>query len=150
MQKQINLGNEKAAIETLEQIKSGENNYDVRITNSHITKLNNILGKRVFKKDVVYVNSQTLIEIMKPIGGKGQHHFHGLTSKNIFDALRTMKDSTDIRVSYGERYIIVTLATVFDNINVAVIVTPKGTIKADTKHNVTRIITLYPYNKNKC
>ena len=148
MFKIVNVGNQDSAIKVLTEIK--ENNYvpfDVRITNSHITDLNSILGKKVFRKDALYVGSDTLCEIMQPIGNKGEHNYHGLTPQNIFDALATMKLSKEIDVSYDNRYLIVTLATVFDDINLVIIVTPKGYLKTNPKAVVNRIITIYPNNK---
>ena len=148
MFKIINLGNQESAVKTITDIK--ENNYvpfDVRITNSHITNLNSVLKKRVFKKDALYVDSETLWEIMQPIGSKGKHNFHGLTPENVFDALITIKQSTEIEVSYDNRYLIVTLATVFDDINLVVIVTPSGNLRNNSKTIVNRIITIYPKKK---
>ena len=84
---------------------------------------------------------------MQPIGNKGKHNYHGLTPQNIFDALATMKQSTEIELSYGNRYLIVTLATVFNDINLVVIITPEGYLKNEKKTIVNRIITIYPKNK---
>ena len=148
MFKIVNVGNQDSAIKVLTEIR--DNNYvpfDVRITNSHITDLNSVLGKKVFRKDALYVGSDTLWEIMQPIGNKGKHNYHGLTPQNIFDALSTMKSSKEVDVSYDNRYLIVTLATVFDDINLVIIVTPKGYLKNNPKTVVNRIITIYPNNK---
>ena len=148
MIKYLNLGNEKLVIDSLTNLKENKiNSHDIRITNSHITDLNTILGKKIFKKDALYIDSETLWEIMQPIGNKGKHNFHGLTPKNVFDALVTMKCSKEIYVSYDNRYLIVTLATVFDDINLVVIVTPNGSLKNNSKTVVNRIITIYPKNK---
>ena len=148
MFKIINLGNQESAIQVLTDIKNKQYSpFDVRITNSHITSLNLIIGKKVFRKDTLYVGSDTLWELMQPIGNKGKHNYHGLTPQNIFDALVTMKQSTEIELSYGNRYLIVTLATIFDDINLIVIVTPEGYLKNETKTIVNRIITIYPKKK---
>ena len=148
MIKYLNLGNEKLTIDSLTALKENKvNNYDIRITNSHITNLNSVLKKRVFKKETLYISSEALWEIMQPIGNKGKHNYHGLTPQNIFDALVTMKQSTEIDISYDNRYLIVTLATVFDDINLVVIVTPTGNLKNNTKMIVNRIITIYPKKK---
>ena len=148
MIKIINLGNEKSALEILQGIKvRGKAWHDIRITNSHITELNKIIGSKVFKKDAVYISYQTLWEIMQPVGGKNKHNHHGLTPQNVFDALNTMHLSTDISISYDNRYIVVTLATVFDGIKIAVIVSPSSALENDLEANVTKIITIYPYHK---
>ena len=81
------------------------------------------------------------------IGNKGKHNFHNLAPKNIYDALVTMKLSKEIEVSYDNRYLIVTLATVFDDVNLVVIVTPIGNLRDNSKAIVNRIITIYPKKK---
>ena len=145
----LNLGNEKYALSVLETIKrKGKAGHDIRITNSHITELNKIIGSKVFKKDAVYISYQTLWEIMQPVGGRNKHNFHGLTPKNVYDALTTMHLSTDITISYDNRYIVVTLATVFDGIKIAVIVSPSSALENNLEANVTKIITIYPYHKS--
>ena len=57
----LNVGNYVNAINLLNRIK--DNNYvpfDIRITNTHIVNLNKLIGKTIFRKDSLYVNSKTL------------------------------------------------------------------------------------------
>ncbi len=146
----INLGDEESAIRVLTSIKNKKNgNYDVRILNSHITDLNIVIGKRVFKKDTLYVNYETLWEIMQPLGKKRKHNHHNLLPEEVYKALRTMKDSKDISVSYDDRYVIVTLATILDGANLTVIVSPKSSLKNDIKAEIIKVITIYPVKKKK-
>ena len=150
MIKYLNLGNEKLTIDSLTELRKRKlNNYDIRITNSHISKLNTILKKKVFKKETLYISSEALWEIMQPVGDKGKHNYHGLTPQNIFDALVTMKQSTEIEVSYDNRYLIVTLATVFDDINLVVIVTPMGYLKTIQKQLLIESLQFIQKRKNE-
>ena len=136
------------AIETLETYKEKKSRSDdIRIQNSHITELNKVLNKKVFKKNALFISSQTLWEIMQPIGGKGKHNYHGLTPDKVYDAIATLRFSTDVTLSYDDRYLIVTLATVFDDINIAIVITPKGTKKNNPENYINKIITIYPYKK---
>ena len=150
MFKIINIGNQESAITVLTEIK--ENDYvpfDVRITNSHITNLNSVLGKKVFRKDALYVGSDTLWEIMQPTGSKGKHHHtHGLSPEEVFGALSTIKDSKDITISYDNRFVIVTLETISDGANIVVIVSPNCPLINNADANIIKIITIYP-SKNK-
>ena len=84
---------------------------------------------------------------MQPIGGKGKYNYHGLTPDKVYDAIATLRFSTDVTLSYDDRYLIVTLATVFDDINIAIVITPKGTKKNNPKNYINKIITIYPYKK---
>lgn len=101
----------------------------------------------VFKKDALYINSESLWKIIQPVGGKGRHHYHVLSPENVFETLSTIRFSKDVTVSYDDRYLILTLATIFDEINIAVVVTPKGYSMDSKIKNINRIITIYPYGK---
>ena len=151
MIKYLNLGNEVDTVDSLNKIKSKKlNNYDIRISNSHITDLNNVIGRKVFKNDLVYISFETLWEIMQPVGSKGKHHHpHGLSPNDIYNALSTIKNSEDITISYDNRYIIVTLATISDDANLVVIVSPDCSLLSNAKSKITKIITIYPKNNNK-
>lgn len=148
MLKIINLANKKSALKVLEETKNSKNcNYDIRIHNSHITELNRVLGRKVFKKDALYINSGTLKEIMLPVGRSGKHHHqHGLSPIEIFSALSTIKDSNDVSISYGNRYIIVTLATIYNGVNLVVIVEPNSALLNHLNAKIIKIITIYPKN----
>lgn len=145
MQKNINLGDKESAIDILRNLK--ENKYEfleIRVRNSHIKDLNNVLGRKIFKNDVVYANAIMFWEIMQPVGGKGKHHYHNLSPENVYEALSTMRYSNNVTISYDNRYVIVTLATIAGGISIAAIVTPDGHTKQSNKKNVIRIITMYP------
>lgn len=145
MQKNINLGDKGSAIDILRNLK--ENKYEsleIRVRNSHIKDLNNVLGRKIFKNDVVYANAIMFWEIMQPVGGKGKHHYHNLSPENVYEALSTMRYSNNVTISYDNRYVIVTLATIAGGISIAAIVTPEGHTKQLNKKNVIRIITMYP------
>ena len=149
MFKFINLGNEKATVEELTSIKNNQKpaNYDIRIHNSHIIELNAVIGRKIFKKDALYIGSETLWEIMQDVGEKGKHHYHGLSPQDIYNALNTIKYSKDVTLSYDNRYVIVTLASVFNGANLVVIVAPGSSLINDYNADIIKIITIYPHNK---
>lgn len=86
---------------------------------------------------------------MQPPGEHKRHHHHGLTPNDIYDALCSIRNPKDVYASYDDRYVIVTLATIFENSNVyiAIIVTPNASLKNDFAANVIKIITMYPIKK---
>ena len=149
MFKIINLGNQESALEAITNIKEKHyTSFDVRIINSHISDLNAVIGRKVFKKDALYIDSETLWEIMQPTEKKGKHHHtHGLIPKDVYSALSSIKNSNDVSVSYDNRYVIVTLATIRDGANLVVIVDPDCPILNGSKTKIIKIITIYPKNK---
>ena len=148
MKKIINIGDQTSALKTITEIK--DNDYvpfDIEIKNSHILVLNKIIGLKIFRNNKLFISSKTLHEIMGPIGGRGKHHFHGLTPNEILNTLKQIRFSKEINVSYDGRYVIITLATNSENIPLAVIVEPNGSIHNNRKIAVTRIVTIYPQKK---
>ena len=149
MIKEINIGNYESAIKVLTVIK--ENDYvpfDIRITNSHLTRLNKVIGFKLFRKDALYVNSRTLWEIMQPLGGKGKHHYHNLYPDEIFDILLNFNKSNLIIPTHDSRFLVVVISSKCQTkVKYAVIIEPNGTLSGTKGVNVTRIITIYPYNK---
>ncbi len=147
MNQTINVGKKESTLSILTRIKNNDYvPFDIRITNSHITKLNAIIGRKIFKKDVLYVNSKTLWEIMQPIGGIGRHHYHNLSPNDIYNALVTLRESKEIVPSYNGRYLIITLAT-YNGVSLAIVVDPNGTINGKNGLAIIKIITIYPYDK---
>ena len=144
----LNIGDSTSSLETLEKIKNNDYSpFEVRIQNSHIVELNKEIGMKVFKNNMLFINSKTLWEIMHPIGGKGKHHYHGLTPNNILEALKTMRHSKDVNLSYDGRYIIISLAKDVNEKYLAIIVDPNGTTKDSRNKRVARIVTIYPQKK---
>ena len=146
MNRIINLGKVDSALKEIETIKNNDYvPFDIRIINSHLLDLNNIIGMKVFKKDALYVNSRTLWEIMQPIGGRGKHHYHELSPKEILEALLKMKNALEVVPSYDNRYLIITLATISNGTNIAIVLEKDAQIIKDgKKHLVTKVVTMYP------
>ena len=148
MNRFLNLANKDACIALLEDIK--DNDYVpfyLRITNSHIRDLNKVIGRNVFKKDAVYVNSQSLWEIMQPVGGEGGHHYHGLTPEQVYNALIRLRYSKNVRVSYDNRFVVITDVDYNDEVLLVVVVSPNITVVKEELDNVIIVITIYPSDK---
>ena len=148
MIKNINLGNKESSLKMLKHLKTNKyESLEIRMRNSHIKDLNLLLGRKIFKNDVVYTSASMLWEVMQPLGGRGKHNYHNLTPENVYEALSTMRYSKNVTLSYDNRYVIVTLATTIGEISIAVIVTPSGAMKDNRNNYVTKVITIYPYKK---
>ena len=148
MNRYLNLANKDVCIALLKEIR--DNDYVpfyLRITNSHIKDLNQIIGRNVFRKDAVYINSQSLWETMQPIGGEGGHHYHGLTPKQIYNALSHIRYSKNVIVSYDQKYVIITDIDVSDKASLVVVVKPDGYLVKEDQRDVVIVISVYPKDK---
>lgn len=145
MIKFINIGNEKSAIKTLKQLK--DNDYvpfDVKITNSHIMNLNQITQQNIFRKDVLYINSKTVWEIMQPQGGKGNHNYHGLTEKDVLLALSSFKDPYAVFVSKDLRFSIVSVKSSHFGLPLMTVIETDASLIVDAKAKINKVVTIYP------
>ena len=146
----INLAERDSAINQLTIFRDKEYvPFYVRISNSHIKSLNKVIGRVIFKKDAVYINSQTLHEIMQPVGGKGKHNYHGLTHENVYNALIRMRYSQNIITTFDDRYVVITDVVVVDDVKLLIIVSSDTTIVSESLDSVITIITIYPSDKDK-
>ena len=144
----INIGDKESCLQTLTQFK--ENKYvpfHVRITNSNIKELNKVIGRNVFKKDALYINSLSLWEIMQPIGGKGVHHYHGLTPEDVYNALSRLQYSKEIYTSCEDRYIVITDVAITKDVKLVVILASNALLYKERIDKVVVIITIYPSDR---
>ena len=144
----LNLANKDVCIALLEEIR--DNDYVpfyLRIANSHIKDLNAVIGRNVFRKDAVYVNSQSLWEIMQPVGGEGGHHYHGLSPDQVYNALSRIRYSQNVIVSYDQKYVVITDVDVSDNACLVVVVKPDGYLIKEDQKDVVIVISVYPKDK---
>ena len=150
MIKTINLGEANESIESLRILKEKkQNSRYIRIINSNIKELNKVIGRKVFKKDALYIHTLTLWEIMQPVGRQGKHHYHGLTPEDVYNALSRLQYSKEVHPSYEDRFIVITDIVVKDDVRLVVIVTPNETLVKEGIDNVVVIITIYPSNRKK-
>lgn len=141
----INLGEKESTLETLSKMKNRlYAPFDIRITNSHITTLNDLIGNDIFKKDSLYINSFTLWEIMQKIGKRGKHNYHGLTPNDVFMALCSIKDPKCVFIAKGERYAIITTELSHFSIPLMIVVEIGSTIDGIIDENMNKIVTIYP------
>ena len=141
----INVGNRELASTIIAQIK--ENNYvpfDIRITNSHIMELNNLIGKKLFKKSTLYINSHTLWEIMQEVGDKGKHNYHGLTVEDIYDAIYSIRTPDFVYIAKSSRYAVVSSKLSHFNIPLVLIIEIGAGTTTDINANINKIVTIYP------
>lgn len=148
MERKINLQNKQLTIEFLTKIKNKQySQIDIKLMNSHIKNLNYLVGKNIFKKDAVYVNSSTLWEIMQPQGKSGKHHYHALTEEDIFNALSNIANPYCVFKSYSDRYAIVSISFSHFNEKTITIIEINADLIGVKNAKVYKIVTIYPKSK---
>ena len=151
MQKTINIKKCDEAIETLKQFK--EKRYEainVRLSNTNLKKINPLVKSNLFYKNDLFVSSDTLWEIMQPVGGYGSHHHHGLTPKEIVDVLNSLTTPYCIYKTENNRYAIVSLIIGESGEPLMIIIEVGASLVEDPNANINKFVTMYPRsNLNK-
>lgn len=105
----INVKEKEAAIDAVDVFsKKKYENKDIRFSNTDLKKLNEKMRVKLFKKNDLFINSETLWEIMQEEGGGGKHHPHGLTAEDIINALNSFTDPYAVIDNTVNRYAIIT------------------------------------------
>ena len=145
MNKYINIGSKDKTLEYLKIMKENEYvPFDLKITNAHIMELNGLIGRRIFKKDSLYINSFTLWEIMQDVGVGQKHNHHGLTEEDVYLALSSLKDPRYFYISKMSRYAVITTELSHFNLPLMIIIDTKATANGTLKSTVNKIVTIYP------
>lgn len=141
----INVGNIESAKENINKIK--DNNYapfDIRITNTHIVNLNKKIGKTIFRKDALYINSNTLCEIMHEGVGHGTHNYHGLTANDIICSLQNISNPSLVFKSKFNRLAILTITLSHFDEPILIVIELGAPLRGKINANIYKIVTMYP------
>ena len=141
----INLGEKESSITTLEQL--GNNKYvpfDVQVTNSHIKDLNQLVKRKIFKNNLLYISSQTIYELMQPAGGKGEHNYHGLTAEDIYIALTSIKDPKCVFITKQERYATISIELSHFDLPLMLVIETEANLIENKTSSVNKVVTIYP------
>ena len=144
----INTGNKSASLKYLKEIKEHQYApFDLRIVNSHITNLNKLVGKRLIKKDALYVGSETLWEIMQKQGQMGRHHYHGLSEADVYDALSNIADPYCVFFSELKRLAIVSIRLSHYGEKTMTIIEIDADLTGFKNASIYKVVTMYPKSK---
>ena len=141
----INISNKEFALSILGQLRDKDYvAFDVEITNSHIKELNELIGRNLFTKSSLYISSTTLHELMKPVGGKGQHNFHGLTPDDIYMSLLSIRDPRCVFIDKKGRYAIISIELSHFDYPLMLIIEKNAGLQIDAKARINKVVTIYP------
>ena len=142
----INIGNRTKAIDFLNNLEENKSQFEYKITNSGLTGLNKYCKGNPFHQEVAYVDYSTLRDAMAEVGGKGRHNYHGLTSTEVIDALRSVKDVKKVYESKKdpESCIIVSSIIAECGYPIIVIIALNNPLHSERDLRINKIASLYP------
>ena len=141
---EINIAKREEALNILRDFK--ENmfiNKPIKLINIHIKTLNSILKENIFIRDNCYIDSQTLWEIMQPLGKKTCHNSHNLSEIEVFNVLKNIKNPINVVKSYFNRFLIITIATEINGYHLCAVIEP-NTYNVILEKVINKIITIHP------
>ena len=146
MIKTINLGEREESVKALEILKEdNKTSRDIQITNSHITVINELTGKNLFRNNLLYINSKTLYEIMKDDEGKGQHNYHGLTPEDVYMALSSIKDPKYVFIAkLDNRYATISVELSHFDLPLMMVIQTNASLMTNIDTLINKVVTIYP------
>ena len=147
MKSVINIKSNKASKE-VEHFK--HNVYpclDIKFENVHLKRINELARKKIFLKNDVYITASTLHELMQEVGTKGTHNYHGLSSKDIIDALNNLSIPNYVFKSHSGRYVVIPSVLSSFDLPLLIVIEKDASLTADPFAKINKIVTIYPKDK---
>ena len=145
MQKEINIKNKQQAIRLLNNYKRKRMALvDIKFLNTKLKEINALVGKNLFVKNDLYVNSDTLHDIMQPIGDKSHHNYHGLSPEEILRALNNLVNPYCVYKAKFGRYGIITAIKRESGETIIVIIEVGSGLIGQMDANINKFVTMYP------
>lgn len=140
----INIKSKKAIDELKTFKQTLYLSLDIKFENVHLKRINELARKRVFSKNDAYINAVTLYELMKEVGMRGAHNYHGLSPKDIIEALNNLSTPTCIFKTHSKRFVVIpSMISSFEMPLMVVIEKDSGLI-TNPFANINKIVTIYP------
>ena len=141
----INMGNQTSAKETIKDFRDNKFiPFDVEITNSHVMNLNKLVGRKIVRSSKLFIDSYTLWEIMQSDLKQDNHHHHGLTVSDVFEAIYAIRNPGLLYVAKSKRFAIITTKSSHFGIPLLVVLEFGIGTKANANAKTNKIITIYP------
>ena len=147
MIKTINLGEREESIKALEILKGDEGaNRDIQITNSHIMELNQLVKRKIFRNSLLYIDSQTLYDIMQPTGeSDSSHNYHELNPEDVYMALTSIKDPQYVFIAkYHNRHATISVELSHFKLPLMIVIETKAKIISNWEVVANKVVTIYP------
>ncbi len=147
MKKFINIKDTKNALKDLEEFRSKRYSTIVKLKNVNLKRINEIIEFTLFRKNDLYVDSDTLFDLMQPKGGRGKHNYHNISPKLFLSAINDLAKPICVLDDGHDKYAIV-LMTKYENRDPLLSVIETGCrLDNDLDANINKLVTMYPKEK---
>lgn len=144
----INIHNKASAQKEIDEFRKKKyGKIDIKFINVHLIRINTYLRKDIFKQNMLYIIADTLWELMQPIGGRGMHNYHNLSSKEIVELLSNIDKPRCVFKDGMNKYGIVSSIIGDCGEPLLVIVGVKVGLINNRNAKVNKIITIFPRGK---
>ena len=148
--KMINIGYQDEAIVRLEEFKKKNyGNLDIKISNLHLTRLNVLTGKSIFTKKDGYIAAETLFDIMRGDSGRDKHHFHNLSSNDVYKSLKFLSDPICVIGKGDNRFITISSFLSSLNIPILVVIEINAGLTTNKEARINKIVTIFPSSRTE-
>ena len=141
----INVKEKETAINTIDEFRKKKYvGKDIRFINVNMVNLNKTLSKPIFDKNDLFIGSETLWEIMQPLGESNKHNYHELSAEDIVDALNSINTPYAVFETKNSRYAIVTTTISHFSEPLLFIIEIGSGLHANIDANINKVVTIYP------
>ena len=81
---------------------------------------------------------------MQPVGGRGNHNYHGLTEEDVFMALSSLKKPKYVLISRDNRYSFISIELSHFDLPLMVIIETNAALIGNINANINKVVTIYP------
>ena len=141
----INIKNKKEALKALACFKGREQKgVEIKLVNVHLCKINKLTNNTIFSKNDLFVNGETLFDIMHPVGGYGRHNHHGLSEEMVLEVLNNAYQPIGLYMANSNRFVIATVVVNNTGENIILVIEKGAQLRNNRDANINKLITIYP------
>ena len=144
MTKNINIQNKKEALFELQRLKEKQYEYDVKFTNVHLREINALVNMNLFSKNDLFVESNTLWDLMQPLGNSRKHHFHELSPEDILESLNSITTPYCVLKNDKGRIEIISSIQSHFGVQTIVVIELNSGLVVNSNANVNKMVTMIP------
>ena len=145
MKNYINIKNRREAINAMNELKEKKNDsLLIRLDNVNLRKINYHLKHKIFKNNDLYVDANTLYEIMQPVGKQGRHHYHGLTPEMIIESLNKIEFPYCVFEDGIQKYAVITSEQNDNGDFIMIVIAIEMNQFIDKIDEINKFVTMFP------